>query len=254
MPKTSKTPKKTKFRRLIFDIEVSPNVGLFWGSGYRINIPPENILEERAIVCIAWKWEDEKTIHCKAWDKNHNDKALLEKFLPVLHSADEIVTHHGNRFDVPWIRTRCIIHDISMSPYFTSQDTCQSARTKFKFNSNKLTYIAKVLKVGEKTLTNYDLWKDVVKGNVNALKTMKDYCKNDVRILEGVFRKMSPYLPAKSNIAKYIHECPECGGQTTITKRRTTAKGYKQIQFQCKECGKYSTVAASRYEKQGRIK
>ena len=34
---------KTKRRRLYFDIEVSANVGLFWQSGYKLQIGTENV-------------------------------------------------------------------------------------------------------------------------------------------------------------------------------------------------------------------
>ena len=46
-----------KRKRLFFDIETSPNIGFFWSSGYKINIPFENILKERAIICIAYKYQ-----------------------------------------------------------------------------------------------------------------------------------------------------------------------------------------------------
>ena len=44
--------------------------------------------------------------------------------------------------------------------------------------------------------------------------------------------------------------CPECGSaHVTISKYRTTVQGHKKIQFHCQEtvCGKYHTVAASRF-------
>jgi hypothetical protein len=37
-------------KRLFFDIETSPNIGLFWSAGFKLNIAPENIIKERAII------------------------------------------------------------------------------------------------------------------------------------------------------------------------------------------------------------
>jgi predicted RNA-binding Zn-ribbon protein involved in translation (DUF1610 family) len=254
MPKPIKIQKNVKRHRLFLDIETSPNVGLFWSSGFKLNIPPENIIQERTIICIAWKWEGNKKIYCKAWDKNQNDKSLLTEFVKEMHKADEIVTHNGSRFDIPWVRTRCLIHKIPMAPNFVSIDTCQTARNLFYFNSNKMNYVSQLLGTGKKTLTDYELWKSVLLDkDPKALKTMMDYCKNDVIMLEGLHDRLKSYMPAKSNFAKFIHLCPECGGDTIINKRRVTAAGYKQIQYQCKVCGKYATVAASRYEKRGKI-
>ena len=41
---------------LYFDIETSANVGLFWTSGYKISIGTENIIKERAVICICYKF------------------------------------------------------------------------------------------------------------------------------------------------------------------------------------------------------
>jgi hypothetical protein len=35
----------TKRRRLFFDIEVSFNLGMFWTSGYKVSLGPENIIK-----------------------------------------------------------------------------------------------------------------------------------------------------------------------------------------------------------------
>lgn len=254
MTKPKTAPHKLRRKRLYMDIETSPNIGLFWQAGYKLNIPPENIIKERAIICIAWKWEGNKTVHCKSWDKDQNDKTLLEKFIKEMHKADEIVTHNGAKFDIPWVRTRCLIHNISMAPSFVSIDTCQAARTLFKLNSNKMDYICQLLGVGKKTLTGYGLWKEVLLDkNPKSLRKMMDYCKNDVVMLEAMHDRLNSYMPAKSNFATHIHKCPECGGATKVHKKRLTAAGYGRTQYQCKDCGKYATVATSRYEKEGKI-
>ena len=65
---------KTKRRRLYFDIEVSANVGLFWQSGYKLQIGTENIIKERAVICICYKWEDDEDVYYLQWDKKQCDK------------------------------------------------------------------------------------------------------------------------------------------------------------------------------------
>jgi len=68
------------------------------------------------------------------------------------------------------------------------------ARNMFKFNSNRLDYIAQYLGVGGKTSTSYDLWKDIVlKNDKKAMNTMVLYCKNDVEILQKVHEKLLKY-------------------------------------------------------------
>ena len=47
----------SSFKRLYLDIETSPNIGMFWESGYKKNISYDNIIKERAIICICYKWK-----------------------------------------------------------------------------------------------------------------------------------------------------------------------------------------------------
>ena len=139
---------KTKRRRLFFDIETSPNIGLFWEAGYKKNIDYSNIIQERAIICICYKWEDEKEVYALQWDAKQNDKRMLEQFIEVANVSNEMVGHNGDKFDLAWIRTRCLFHNISMFPKYTTIDTLKVARQKFRFNSNRLNYIADFLGLG----------------------------------------------------------------------------------------------------------
>jgi hypothetical protein len=68
-----------KIKRLFFDIETSPNVGFFWTAGYKQNISHDNIIKERAIICICYKWAGEDKIYSLTWDKNQNDKKYAPK-------------------------------------------------------------------------------------------------------------------------------------------------------------------------------
>jgi len=230
-------------RRLFFDIETSPNIGLFWECGYKLRIPHDNIVKERAIICIGYKWAGEKQVHALTWDEAQEDQAMLSRFIPMLESADELVTQNGDRFDIPWIRTRALHHGIPMSPHHVSVDTYKAAKYKFRFNSNRLDYLGQFMGQGKKIKTDFDLWKDILLNNDRkALAKMVTYCKQDVRLLEQVWDKMNPYVPAKSHVGRGL--CPECGSvNVTVNKRRKTAAGYTKICFQCQDCGKYHTVA-----------
>lgn len=184
-------------KRLFFDLEVSPNIVLSWRVGWEISLSPEDIIQERAIICVCWKWEHEKTVHSLQWKKG-DDKALLAKFAKVINSADEVLTQNGDSFDIKWLRTRCIYHGIPVSPKFNSIDTLKMARSGFKFNSNKLDYMGKFLGLGQKTHTGYQLWKDITLNNSPlAMKTMVRYCKNDVLLLERVYNKLQPFCIIK---------------------------------------------------------
>jgi len=235
---------KTKRRRLYFDIEVSANVGLFWQSGYKLQIGTENIIKERAVICICYKWEDDNDVYYLQWDKNQCDKKLLHEFINVANEADELVGHNGDKFDLAWIRTRCLLHKIDMFPTYNTIDTLKIARSKFRFNSNRLDYIGKFLGLGQKNHTNFDLWKDIMLKNcTKSMNIMIDYCIQDVVLLEKVHKALNNHIPAKTHYGVIFGgdrgSCPECGSDEVIkNNRRVMASGLVKIQMKCKNCGK----------------
>lgn len=235
----------TKRKRLYFDIETSPNIGFFWTAGFKLNISTESIIKERAIICICYKWEEDKVTHSLNWDSKQNDKKMLQDFIKVANEADELVGHNGDKFDLAWVRTRCLFHRIEMFPTYTTIDTLKVARSKFKFNSNKLNYIAKYLGIGQKIHTDYDLWKDIVLNkDKNAMDKMIKYCKMDVILLEKVHKELSLHIPAKTHYGVIFGgdrgSCPECGSDDLIrNNKRVTASGLVKIQLRCKTCGKF---------------
>lgn len=242
---TKQTTLRTKRRRLYFDIEVSANIGFFWTSGFKLNIGTENIIKERSVICICYKWEDDKETHFLTWDKKQCDKKMLQAFVKVANEADELVGHNGDKFDLAWIRTRCLFHGIDMFPNYVTIDTLKVARSKFKFNSNKLNYIAQYLGIGSKIKTEFDLWKDIALKNCPvAMAKMVKYCKMDVILLEKVHKKLNNHIASKTHYGVIFGEdrgsCPECGSDDLVkNNKRTLASGLVKIQLRCNNCGKY---------------
>lgn len=242
---------ETKFmgiKRLYFDIEVSPCIGFFWNPGHKINISYENIIKERAIICICYKWEHEKKVSSLTWDSKQDDKKMLQEFIKIADTADEMVGHNGDKFDLSWIRTRCLFHRIPMFPDYVSTDTLKVARAKFRFNSNRLNYIGQFLGLGQKIHTGFDLWKNIVTNKCEkSLDKMVRYCKQDVKLLEGVYLVMKNHIKPKTHqgvkMGKEKVSCPECGGNTRISKTVFNASGLKRFYRQCTKCWKNHTTS-----------
>lgn len=189
----------TEGKILIYDIETSPNIGWFWRSGYKQNIGPNQILEERKVICVSYKWLGEDQVYNLSWDKNKDDKFLIEQFVEVLNEADLIVAHNGENFDLKWLRTRALIHGIDMLPNYRQFDTLKVAKSKLYLNSNRLDYIAKLLGFEGKIHTSPELWsKVIILNDREALKDMLEYCDEDVRQLEKVYNRLkyieNPYF------------------------------------------------------------
>src|ERR1017187_3766203 len=240
-------------RRLFWDAEVSPNCVTAWRIGRKITLGYENIVTERAIISIAWKFEGEKTVHALHWDKRQNDCAMLKAFNKVINSCDEAVAHYGDGFDWPWFRARCLINGIRTNPYIKTVDTCKMAR-KLYLNSFKLDYLAKILKVGQKLETDYGLWRKVLDKDPAALEQMVRYNKVDVQILEGVYHKLAEITPAKTHAGVSSGgekwSCAHCGSKKTHTvKTKTSAAGIKSFQMQCNSCFRFYSISQSSHDK-----
>ena len=236
-------------RRLFWDIETSPNRGLFFRAGYDQNINPECIEEERKIICIGYKWTDEEPVVLR-WDSRKDDAAMLRAFGKIANEADEMVAHYGDRFDLPWFRGRCLLNGILIPDYKTI-DTKAWASKYFSFNSNKLDYLAGVMGFGHKLKTDFQLWKDIMgsdrKKYQTALDYMCKYCGVDVIRLEQVYNKLAQYVKPKTHVGvmsgRDKWSCPRCASLVVKkNKTRVTAAGTVAHQMQCRKCGASYTI------------
>jgi len=102
--------KPAGFKRLFFDIETSPNLVYSWNVGRKISLTHDNLVHERAVICICYKWEGDDTVFSLTWNKG-DDKQMLETFTKVLNSADEIVGHNCVEINTP-----ILTHDLKWVP------------------------------------------------------------------------------------------------------------------------------------------
>jgi len=236
-------------KRLFVDIETSPNKGYVWRAGYKQHVGWEWIIDERQIISAAWAWNSSK-VEAKGWDwgkGTKGDYSLVKRLVDLSHDADEVVAHHGDGFDVPWIRTRAVFHRITM-PDVVTIDTCKLARNKFYFNSNCLDYLGKLLFNKQKIKTDYTLWIDVMNGEQKALAKMIRYNKRDVVLLREAYKRLEPFCKAGSHAGvadgRPRWSCPSCGSLgVKIDKRRATSVGIVRWQMYCNRCHKFYTIA-----------
>lgn len=249
--------KEGKFKRIFFDIETSPNITYSWRIGYKLNLGTHDIIKERAIICISWKEEHDDKVHTLTWDENQCDKTMLEIFADIIKDADEVVGHNGDRFDIPWLRTRATIHNISFPPYVKSLDTLKKVRRGgFNFNSNKLDYLAQIL-LGENKLDTggFSLWKSIIEDKCQeSMAKMVEYCEKDVVLLERVYHRLENYIKPNSHVGSFNtgekNSCPGCGStKHKHIKKMVTAAGTSQHLLQCSSCNKYYKMSNTGYNK-----
>lgn len=240
-------------KRVFWDIETSPNVVFSWRTGRKINIDHDNIIHERAIICICWKYQGQKRVHSLTWDRG-DDSRMLEEFARVIEEADELVAHNGDKFDMRWFNGRRLIHGMLPIPSAKTVDTYKMAARHFNLNSYRLDYLGRVLLGEGKIGVEFDLWKRIALYNdESAMKKMVRYCKKDVALLERVWDKLRDYGAPHTHAAvaatgnnKDRWMCPHCGS-TNVKKNKTrsTAKGMVQHQMKCGDCHRYYSIADS---------
>jgi hypothetical protein len=231
--------------KLIYDIETAPCLVTVWGLKQDGYISPGNIERDKYIICASWKEHAKAKTYKACVTSKHpqDDKKVVQALHSALSNADEIIHHNGDSFDLPTLRDRAIYHGLGPLPPVVQTDTKKIAKSLFRFTSNSLDYLGKYLGVGNKIKTDYDLWKECVKGNQKALNYMQDYNVQDVLLLERVYNKLVAWAPAKLNHNLFTAEdgCPSCSS-LDIQKRGVsyTRTGVKQ-RYVCKECGHWST-------------
>jgi DNA polymerase elongation subunit (family B) len=248
-----KEKNKNSPKILFIDIETSYATGWFWRPGYNLNITYDQILTEPAIICVCYKYNDSGKVYSLSWDKG-DDKELCKEFHRILNTADIVVGHNGDKFDIPWLKTRMLFHGISNMPEIQSIDTLKIARSKFKFNSNRLDYLGKFFGFGGKKDTGgIDLWHDIIQHNSNiALKKMISYCCRDVILLEKVYNKLQLYIKPKIHVGIFQGHskcsCPKCGSERTKSDGNlVSAAGIRKKKMECLSCRKYFSISEKTY-------
>lgn len=242
---------------LIYDIETSPNIGWFWRAGYKQSIGTHQILKERAVICVSYKWHGEKQVYNLAWDNNQDDKFLIDQFIDVLNEADLIVAHNGDRFDLKWLKTRALIHGLhkKMLPNYKQFDTLKVAKSKLYLNSNRLDYIAKVLgHEGKNDMRPEDWHNVVILKDKKALQKMLDYCDEDVRQLEKVYDDFkyldNPRLHAGVLQGKTKQTSPITGSvNIEMVKKVTTNRGTVKYVMKDLDTDRLFEMSESNYNK-----
>lgn len=233
---------------LILDIETAPLLANIWGI-WNQNISTDNIKSDWFMLTWAAKWLFETKVYSARVTpkeaKRNDDKRIVKSLVDMVSQADIVITHNGDRFDLPRINTRAIINKIAPPLPYISIDTLKVAKRHFSFTSNKLDYINKQLGLPQKTETNMELWRDCFHGDEDALKKMEKYNINDVKIHEQTYLTMRPFIRPHPNIGLHIideHErCPSCGGKdlTDVGKLYyTTMNTYEMFRCKCGAVGR----------------
>ncbi len=234
---------------LILDIETAPLKVYTWNV-WNQNIAPNQIESDWFIITWAAKWLFEDKVYGGRLTVDEvlaeDDKRIMHSLWEMVNQADIVVAHNGERFDIPRINTRFIIHGFMPPLPYQQIDTLKHIRRNFAFVHNKLDYVNQLLNLPRKIANEgMPLWVSCVKGDEQALQTMFDYNVGDVRILEDTYLRLRPWIKPHPqtglHILDGIQRCPTCGSSNLINE----GKGYHTISniyelFRCDNCGSVS--------------
>jgi hypothetical protein len=234
----------TKAKILIIDIETSPNIVMSWACSKQF-VGHTQIIGERQIVCISYKWHGEDKVYNHHWGFSKQcDKKLLEKIIPVMNKADLIVGQNHERFDIKWINTRVIYHRLEPINVktLTLVDTMKMAKANFYFNSNSMAYMSKYLKIEQKM--DGGGWtrikKIILEKDKEALLEHIDYCDGDIKTTEELFDVLRPYCEMTKSLGLIEtgdrDTCPSCASDDRQKWGFFYTKVGKYQKYRCNGC------------------
>lgn len=230
-------------RCILFDLETSPLLGYTFGL-YEQNVI--HVVRDSFLLSFAYKELDIDGVVCKSLrdyplykrDK-YNDKELVKDLHHVLESADILVAHNGDGFDIKVANARFIRNGLEPISDKISIDTLKEARKKFRFTSNKLTDLAQYAGIGKKLDNEKGLWIKCINGDIKAWREMEKYNIQDVRLLEGIYKWLRPWMKSHPNINVLngtVLSCPKCGSSKVKKNGFTYTRAGKFQSYQCFEC------------------
>ncbi len=231
---------------LTLDIETSPANGWFWGL-WDQNIGLNQLAQESFILCWAAKWLGQPKVYYEGLEGlgkigPDDEKRILQGMWNMMDEADIIITHNGDGFDIKHLNTA--FHKAGMGPPspFRSIDTLKTVKARFKFMSNKLAYLVKILGIQHKMENEgFELWLKCLRGQAAAWNTMKKYNKQDVVILEELYLNIRGWIKNHPNVALYEDGeeavCGNCGGTSFRNKGYYYTNLSKFTSHVCNDCG-----------------
>lgn len=124
------------------------------------------------------------------------DKRVVSTCIETMQTFDRVVGHYSTYFDIPFLRTRALIHGVPYPEFGTllHTDVWKMARSKLCLHSNRQDVIAESL-YGKtvKTRISHPHWRQAMMGNEESCMQVLDHCQKDVQDLKKNYETLLPY-------------------------------------------------------------
>ncbi len=225
---------------LLLDIETAPNTAHVWGLwDQRIGL--NQLLESSYTLCWAAKWYGKPKVMFDSRHQSSNKKMVLG-IHKLLEEADALVHYNGTKFDIPTLNKEFLLEGLLPPSPSKQIDLLRVSRSRFRFPSNRLDYVANALGLGKKHKhEGHELWVKCMKGDPAAWAVMEKYNKQDVKLLEKVYDRFKPWIKGHPNHSLYEDGlvCPTCSGSKYQRRGYSYTQAAKYVRYQCTSCGSW---------------
>lgn len=191
------------------------------------------------ILCWAAKWLGEKTIMFSSVKKSGR-RRMLGRMHRLLDEAHCVVHYNGLKFDIPTLNKEFIKHRLAPPAPYKQIDCLKEVRRMFRFEMNKLDFVAQALEIGAKAEhEGFQLWVDCMKGRRDAWQRMERYNRQDVKLLEDLYLRLRPWIERHPSHGAHddITCCPKCGCEKYQQRGWAVTQMMKYPRYQCQGCG-----------------
>lgn len=242
---------------LAIDIETSPHVVYKFGPLWKQTSTGINqVVQTSEVMCFSAKWigDDRGTYPGGQRPKRdgtvfygglkHTREEMILAAHDLLDQADVLLHFNGKRFDIPHLNREFLEHRLLPPAPYEQVDLLTTAQRKFLFGSTRLQHLLDQLDLGSKLETGgFDLWVRCLAGDELAWRTMEQYNRQDVVVMEDLYLLLRPWISQHPNVA--LHDgvaglvCPRCGSADHQRRGYRVTGAAKYARFQCSACGGY---------------
>jgi len=133
----------------------------------------------------------------EATDWYKMDRRIMKELIEELKEYDLVCTYFGTGFDIKFLRTRAMILQLKGFPTFGQlkhYDIYFSVKNKMSLHSNRLAVATQTLGIEGKTPLPPEIWGPGRLGYPDAMKLIEEHNREDVKILEGLYKEILPYV------------------------------------------------------------
>jgi hypothetical protein len=224
-------------RVLLLDIETAPNRAYVWGL-FNQNIAHGQVDQSGYVLCFSAKWLGQKDTQFAS--VRTGASAMLRKVHKLLNEADAVVHYNGQRFDIPTLGKEFVKAGLTPPAPYKQIDLYRVCKRAFRFESNRLDYVAQSLGLGGKVEhEGFRLWTACMAGDRGAWRRMERYNRGDVDLLERLYFRLLPWIDSHPNRSALIERacCPRCGSPKAQQRGQVLSTTRRYQRYHCQACG-----------------